>query len=162
VVDYSNPRLTERAQNRIAHLDWRRRQHGAARGSGTDRRRRAKNAPNESARSRTAGARGGERLAEAAAAARSGRAWRGGIEEGGGRRAGGERERNGVECAAEVYEGLICRIRRGVFGKASLSVGTRSQQCQRQRSVGTCHGYYSLKKNTTILLNGDYGLICIN
>ena len=96
--------------------------------------RRAKNAPNESARSRTTCARAGERPAEAEAAAAA-RSVRGpgveGIEEGGGREQGEWGER-----AAEVYEGLICRIRRGVFGKASLSVGTRSQQCQRQRSVG--------------------------
>ena len=62
--------------------------------------------------------------------------------------AGAGRERNGGKRAAEVYEGLICRIRRGVFGKASLSVGTRSQQCQRQRSVGTwsCMGSTKLEK----------------
>lgn len=67
---------------------------------------------------------------------RQGLAWRGSRREG-----GGEQREEWGEGAAEVYEELICRIGRGVFGKASLSVGTRSQQCQRQRSVGACQGY---------------------
>jgi len=75
-VDYSNPRLMERARYRIAHLDWRRRrrQHAArsTRLRHTDRRRRAKNAPNESARSRTTGTARG-RTAGGGGAVRQGR-----------------------------------------------------------------------------------------
>jgi hypothetical protein len=146
VADYSNPQLTNRARDRIAHLEANTAQRNGG-GQRTGRTNPPAQAPQARARQNGRRKRNRKlrrRRGPSVAAAGLGLEW---TEEEGGREqrpAGGRGER-----AAEVYVRgwLICRIGRGVFGKASLSVGTRSQQCQRQRSGGTCHGV-QFKKNT--------------